>query len=59
MEKVTLLYSEMTVLAMERENVTRAMDLIEEIAVQVKIVQLDCTMNESAVDALHRYLFGE
>lgn len=58
-EKVTLLYSEMTVLAMERENVARAMDLIEEIAVQVKIVQLDCTMNESAVDALHRYLFGE
>lgn len=59
MEKVTLLYSEITVPAMSQETIGQAMDLIETLAAQVKVLQLDCTMNESAVDVLHRYLFGE
>lgn len=58
-EKITFLYSEMTVLSMEQNNINKAMDLIENIAAQVKIVRLDCTMKESAVRVLHQYLYGE
>lgn len=59
LEKVSLLYSEITVPTMDRAVVESAMDLIQLAAEEIPVVQLDCTMNETAVEALHRRLFGE
>ncbi|MGN0479534.1 MAG: hypothetical protein ACI4GO_08880 [Hominenteromicrobium sp.] len=59
MEKVSLLYGEITVLSAKPDNIGRAMDLIEQMAMQVRIVRLDCTMQERAVETLHHYLYGE
>lgn len=59
LEKVSFLYSETTVLSTSRENVNRTMDLLELLAEQVKVIQLDCTMQRTAVDILHYEIFGE
>ncbi len=55
-EKITLLYSETTVLSYYRSNVEKALDLLEDFALKTDIVELDCTMNESAVEALEQHI---
>ena len=57
-QRVTQLFSQMMVPSVERYVVT-AMELIEELVGQTRIVQLNCTMNRSAVETLHQYLYGE
>lgn len=59
MEKTALLYSEMTVMSAKRENAETGISMVMELASQVRIIQFNCTMNENAVDVLHRYLYGE
>ncbi len=59
MEKISWLYTETTVLSQDSGVVEASMDLIEDLARQVKVVRLDCTMNESAVDTLEHAIFGE
>lgn len=58
-EKVGLLYSQMTVPSTDSEYVLKAMELIEELVSQVKVALFSCTMEESAVQVLHQYLYGE
>ncbi len=58
LEKITALYSESTVFSLYRENVERAFDFLEDFIKSVNVVELTCTMNESAVDVLEEELFG-
>lgn len=58
-EKIGWLYTETTVLSENPGSVNRAMDLIEELAHQVKILILDCNMEESAVDVLEQAIIGD
>lgn len=55
-EKVALLYSQVTVPAIESTAVNRTMDLLEDFIQHTTIVQLNCTMERSAVDVLREYL---
>lgn len=59
MEKVSLLYSQTTVPALDSSIVSRTMDLIEDLVSQVRVLRLDCTMEETAVRVLQNYLWGE
>ena len=59
MEKFSQLYSQVTVPSADVNYTMRAMDLLEEMTRNVRIIQLDCTMNESAVRTLEHYLYGE
>lgn len=56
LEKISLLYSETTVPALDAFAVNAVMDLIEKLANDVTVVQLTCTMGKSAVGALQAYL---
>lgn len=58
-QKVTFLYSEITVPKAEARYVTKTMDLIEEIVSQIPVLQLDCTMKPDAVRTLHQYLYQQ
>lgn len=58
-KKAALLYSQMTVPVADGGYVVKAMDLIENLVNQVRVVLYFCTMKESAVQILHRYLYGE
>ncbi|MCD7946095.1 MAG: hypothetical protein LUF81_05785 [Clostridiales bacterium] len=58
-EKVAYLYSECTVMRAYPEDVLEAMGLLEEMAAEVRVLKMDCTMEPSAVDTLHQYLYGE
>ncbi len=59
MEKVLYLYSECTVMRSYSEDVKDAMNLLETLAAELTVIKMDCTMKRSAVDVLHRYLYGE
>ncbi len=59
MEQVMYLYSQCTVMSPFPEDTAAAMDLLESLTRSVTVVGLDCTMERSAVDVLHRYLYGE
>lgn len=56
MEKVAWLYSESTVMSMTHCNVNATVDLLEDLARNVAILRLDCTISEHAVDTLDAYL---
>ena len=58
LEKITALYSECTVFSYYRKNVERAFDFLEDFIKSVNVIELSCTMNESAVDVLEEALFG-
>ncbi len=59
MERVMYLYSECTVMRAYEEDIENVMSLLEEIAATVTVIELDCTMERSAVNVLHQYLYGE
>lgn len=59
MEKVAWLYSESTVMSMDRTNILAAMDLLEDLAQKITILCLDCTVSQNAVDTLDEYLKGK
>lgn len=59
LEKLSLLYKEITVPSIEPDVVMQAMDLLEDFIRCTKVIQMGCTMSKSAVDILHQYLFGE
>ena len=54
-----LLFEGITVNAWNKERTGRAADLLQDLAAQVPVVRLECTMRESAAKVLHRYLYGE
>lgn len=58
-EKVLYLYSECTVMRAYPEDVRDTMNLLERMTAEVTVLKMDCTMERSAVDILHRYLYGE
>lgn len=55
-EKMSLLYSEITVPSMHSGTVMQAMDLIEDLISRTTVIMLECTMARSAVDVLRDYL---
>lgn len=58
-QRITLLYSEITVPVSDDRYVTEAFNQIEQLAEKIPVVQLNCTMKESAVRVLHQYLYGD
>lgn len=58
-KKVSLLYSEITVPAIESFAVNRVMDLVEDLVKNITVIQLDCTMKKDAVTVLKQRLFKE
>lgn len=59
MQRVAMLYSETTVFSYASSDVVKVMDLLEDIANHVTILQLNSTISEGAVNLLHQALFGE
>ena len=58
-QKMTLLFREMMVPPFHERYTEKTFDLIEQLIKKVRVVQLDCTMNASAVSALEQYLYGD
>jgi len=58
MEKFKAIYSECTVPAYEFSSAERAMRLLGDLVHEVPIVRLNCTMEETAVDALDQHCKG-
>ncbi|MCD7820092.1 MAG: hypothetical protein LUH07_13755 [Lachnospiraceae bacterium] len=58
-EKIMDLYSECTIMRNYPEDVEAAINLLENLVASETVVKLNCTMERSAVDVLHEYLYGE
>lgn len=58
-EKVTWLYSEMTIPSYSDWYVRQALELIGQIVADVSVIQMNCTKEKTAVDTLYQYLYGE
>ncbi len=58
-EKVMFLHGEATVNRWDEKDVEKSLDLVEDLVKCVDVVELDCTMNESAVEVLKDYLKGD
>lgn len=58
-QKIKLLFSEITVNMWSSEAVEQVLNLIERLVSSVTVIQLNCTMNQSAVETLEQYLYGE
>ena len=56
-QKMICLYSESTVFSENPENVSKAMDLLENLIGRVRVLMLECTPEKSAVDILYNYLY--
>lgn len=59
MQKLSLLYSEMTINGWDKASVEKAMGLLEQLIAGTRVIMLHCTQMDSAAKTLHRYLFGE
>lgn len=57
-QKLALLYSEITVPHFKKDYIEMAMGLIEELIQEVPVFLYSCTMQESAVTTLHQSLYG-
>lgn len=55
LEKVSLLYSELTVPS-DGDAVMQCMDLLEDLVSKVPVIQLECTMERTAVETLQKYI---
>ncbi|MCD7809215.1 MAG: hypothetical protein LUH02_07720 [Erysipelotrichaceae bacterium] len=58
-EKISLLYSECTIMRCYEEDINEAINLLEELVKEVKVIKLECTKEASAVETLYSYLYGE
>lgn len=58
-EKLSMLYSEIMVPNFNRKYVTKAIDLLGKMICEIPVLQLNCTMSETAVQVLHNYLYGD
>ncbi len=58
-EKVSLLYREITIPNFGKHYPGMAISLIENLIRSVPVILMDCTMNKSAVDVLYQYLLKE
>lgn len=56
--QVTNVYSEITVNSWNEYDVNKTMDLIEDLCNQVTVIKQHCTMNDTAAQTLHQYLYG-
>lgn len=59
MEKVSLLYREITIPNFGKHYPGAAISLIENLVRSVPVIRMDCTMNRSAADVLYQYLLQE
>lgn len=59
MEKVKTLYSGLTLFTARPGTFEQALDLLDDLICRVQVLRLDCTMEQSAVNVLHHYLYGE
>lgn len=57
LEKLSLLYSECTVPLSDARAANQIIDMLEDFIQCTTVVQLECTMNRSAVDVLRNYLY--
>ncbi len=58
-EKISLLYSECTIMRFYEEDVNDAMNLLEDLVSHVKVIKFECTKEVTAVETLYKYLYGE
>ena len=58
-EKIQWIYSETTVNKWNSDAISATLDLIIELVTQVRVIRLNCTMNDSAAHVLHHYLYKE
>ncbi len=58
-EKISLLYSECTIMRFYEEDVNDAMNLLESLIQEVTVLKLECTKENTAAKTLHQYLYGE
>lgn len=56
LQKVQYVYSETTVNIWDQESVSKALDLVNDLVSNVKVVCQQCTMKDDACHTLHRYL---
>lgn len=57
-QKVGLLYSEVTANSWNKKGVERTMELLEELIMRTPVMMLHCTMQDAAADILYAYLYG-
>ena len=58
MEKLMVLYDQVTVYSACEGDAVRALELMEDLIAQVRMVRLQCTMKDSAYEVLKDALFG-
>lgn len=59
LRKLSLVYSECTVNSWDKKKVSAALDLLDDLCARVPVLILNCTMNRSAAEILHGYIYGE
>ncbi len=59
MQAFMKMYSQLTVNSWNREQVSHASDLLEDLIAQIPVYELGCTISEEAVDVLDAALYGQ
>lgn len=57
-QKIGLLYSEITVNRWSKDFISRTMTLLEDLIQNTRVIMLHCTMEDRVAQVLHEYLFG-